>query len=482
MKRSVLTFSLIAVIAGISAVGIHHAASVSVQHGLARFRESLPPGTTLTYSSAEPAIFARGVTLKDVVLQRGPQTFRACQVLLGHPTTTPDGKLSLSVLDITSGSLQTPKALLNVNSLHANHLITPLNFDLKHTPLNQLPEQISLGHGDVDHLSIKSADDKSSIGAALKISQIHIDDYANDKTVSFLLNDIQAIADIPSPKNIPVQSDKPTTLAEFNIQTLKFSQANLPLALSHALTPNMLYWSDIYPASLSLQKVSFSEERMSFAIDQITSNASKTGVDTLSTVSSNTGIHFHLTNKKLPIQLDGAHSSIQTTATKDIHTGSYNIQYNVTIPNYSNASVSIKLLTPTINQELKNTSNDSDKNQFLKLEAMLHAIKLSEISVSIHGDRMVNSLIPMLARISGNTLPSDPKAQALVRDAIIKQLTASLSDVPALSPVPDFLSSPQNRTISFNLSTATPIIVSDLFKSSSDTEALIEKSLKVTVQ
>ncbi|MFT9296530.1 MAG: hypothetical protein ABF542_00250, partial [Gluconobacter sp.] len=100
MKRPWLTTSLLAVIAGMSAIGIHHAASVALDRGISRFRASLPVGATLSYSAARPAILARGALLTDVILQNGNMTFRAHTLRLGHPIPTPDGGLTLSHMDM----------------------------------------------------------------------------------------------------------------------------------------------------------------------------------------------------------------------------------------------------------------------------------------------------------------------------------------------------------------------------------------------
>ncbi|MFT9299316.1 MAG: hypothetical protein ABF542_14535, partial [Gluconobacter sp.] len=109
------------------------------------------------------------------------------------------------------------------------------------------------------------------------------------------------------------------------------------------------------------------------------------------------------------------------------------------------------------------------------------AIQLAQVTLTLHGDRLVQSLPSLNAG-----RPLDGAAQDQARTVLAQGMEMGLSPYPALAALPDYFANPNNRTLSITLSPKPPLTLTALAAiASSPTAAMTLMSpdnLKVTVQ
>ncbi|MBS1019614.1 hypothetical protein JK205_11865 [Gluconobacter cerinus] len=471
VKRPWLTTSLLAVIAGMSAIGIHHAASVALDRGISRFRASLPVGATLSYSAARPAILARGALLTDVILQNGNMTFRAHTLRLGHPIPTPDGGLTLSHMDMVDPSLQTPTAVIRAHSVTLNHLVTPP------APAGKSGlESLDLGHlnlerGYIDHLSVQNLSQvlqpNSMHFNSLTSDSIQIDGYGPGRTTTIAIQNGLAIA---SRTTLQPDGTPRAMSVQMSLKNFQLRQPELATRIAYEQAGNEAAAYALPPLeSMKLSGTQIISADRTFSMDTLIGTGTrKSGKDT--TVFEGEGFHTHSSSGKVPVHIDGHSSTLKYTQERIAQTGELHVQGVLNIPNFTEAHFGMNLLGPS-DQQLKvgTVKNPHD------------AIQLAQVTLTLHGDRLVQSLPSLNAG-----RPLDGAAQDQARTVLAQGMEMGLSPYPALAALPDYFANPNDRTLSITLTPKPPLTLTALAAiASSPTAAMTLMSpdnLKVTVQ
>ncbi|MDI6652507.1 hypothetical protein QMA67_06075 [Gluconobacter japonicus] len=447
MKRPWLTASLLAVIAGMSAIGINHAATVALDRGISRFRAALPAGATLTYASARPAILARGALLTDVVLQNGNLTFRAHTMRLGHPIPTPDGGLILSHLDMEDPTFQTPNSIIRAHSVHMTHLVTPPPTAGK-SGLEALDfGHITLDRGTVDHLSVQNLSQVLQPNGthfnSLTSDSIQIEGYGPDQTATVTIQNVMGIV-----SRTTLQADRTSrmislqmSLRDFKIKQPEFSawvaaQQTGNTALSYAIPP---------VESLKLSNAQIISSDRSFRLDTLTGKGTRKNGRDNSTFEGQ-GFHFHSTQAKTPVHIDGLHSTLTYTQERVAETGAVHAQALLAVPDLTELHFTMDLTGPS-DQQLKLSSS----------QPLQDAVRLVQTTLTIHGDRLIQ-LLPSFN--AGRPLNGTEQDQA--RTVMAQGLEMALSPYPSLAALPNYVANPDNRTLSIVFAPKPPMALTAL--------------------
>ncbi|KXV33602.1 hypothetical protein AD940_10805 [Gluconobacter thailandicus] len=446
VKRPWLTASLLAVIAGISAIGINHAATVALDRGISRFRAALPAGATLTYASARPAILARGALLTDVVLQNGNLTFRAHTMRLGHPIPTPDGGLTLSHLDMEDPTFQAPNSIIRAHSAHMTHLVTPPP-TIGKSGVDALDfGHINLDRGIVDHLSIQNLSQvlqpTGTHFNSLTIDSVQIDSYGPGRTTTVTTQNAMAIV-----SRTALQADRTSHMASMQLalQDFKLTQPELAAWVATQQTGNTAL-SAIPPLeSLELSNAQIISSDRSFTLDTLTGKGTRQNGKDSSTLEGQ-GFHFHAPQTKTPIHIDGLHSTLTYTQERTAATGAVHAQGLLAVPDLTDFHFTMDMTGPS-DQQLKAKSP----------QTLQDAVRLVQMTLSLHGDRLVQ-LLPSVN--AGHPLNSTEQDQA--RTTLAQGMEMALSPYPSLAVLPDYVANPNNRTLSIVFAPKPPMALSAL--------------------
>lgn len=472
MNRPWLTTSLIGVIAAMGGIGVHHEARVELERGLSRFQATLPPGATFTYSSAHPAILARGAVLTDVILQNGNQTFRASKMHVGHPQSTPDGGLVISSLDIRDPSVQTPSLIMHADALSFRKLVTPPP-EAGSTNLTTINlDHVALAHGRVDHLTIQNIARAQSASTPqiynVTSDKVSIDGYGPTTTTTLSLTNTTAIVGRTIIK--PGQPPRPFS-AQLSLQTFRLKQASLPEiigALQNG-TPTPL---NTPPAeSFSADGFQISAPVGNFRIDRMTGSGKQfSGVASSQFLMS--GLHVRVPGKMLPLTIDGAHSSVRITQHNNPQTGEANSNWQLAIPSFANVTLNLHLTLP---------AQEKDKIVQRTSQQILNGSTLSSLAISVQGDRFINGL----SRLTSNT-KLDDAGLASAKQRNVQVVSMLLAPFPNLGAVPDFLSDPKGRTLTLSYAPASPLPLGALGAVASRSTSILQlinpNDLKAVVQ
>lgn len=447
VKRPWLTVSLLAIIAGMSIIGINHAASVALESGISRFRAALPAGATLSYTSARPAILARGALLKDVVLQNGDVTFRAHTLRLGHPIPTPDGGLTLSHVDMEDPAFQTPHSIIRAQSAHMTHLVTPPPTHGKSGVQALDFGHITLDRGSVDHLSVQNLSQTIQPDGThfnnLTTDSIQIDGYGPAQTTTVSLRNALAIV-----SRTVVQPDKTSHMVsmQLGVRVFRLKQPELAAwVASQQLNDSRLSYTVPPLDSMSLSDAQVISSDQSFRLENMSGNGvRKDGTET--STFEGQGLHLHTSRAHFPVHIDGQHSTVTYTQERSTATGAIHAQALLTVPNLTEIHFAMDLLGPS-DQQLKTARPGT-------LQDM---IQLGQFSLTLHGDRLIQMLPSLNA---GHALEGTEQEQA--RTTLAQGLQMGLSPYPSLAALPDFIASPNNRTLSIVLAPKPPMALTAL--------------------
>jgi len=447
VKRPWLTASLLAVIAGMSAIGINHAATVALDRGISRFRAALPAGATLTYASARPAILARGALLTDVVLQNGNLTFRAHTLRLGHPIPTPDGGLTLSHLDMEDPTFQTPNSIIRAHSAHMTHLVTPPPTAGK-SGLEALDfGHVNLDRGTIDHLSVQNLSQVVQPNGthfnSLTIDSLQIDGYGPGRTTTATIQNVMAIV-----SRTGLQADRTSHMVSMQmaLRNFKLTQPELSAWVATQQTGNTALSYAVPPIeSLQLSNAQIISSDRSFTLDTLTGKGTrKNGTD--SSTFEGQGFHFHAPQTKTPLHIDGRHSTLTYTQERVAETGAIHAQGLLAVPDLTDFHFTTDLTGPS-DQQLKAKSSQN----------LQDTVQLVQTSLTLHGDRLVQ-LLPAVN--AGHPLNSTEQDQA--RTTLAQGMEMALSPYPSLAVLPDYVANPNNRTLSIVFAPKPPMPLSTL--------------------
>ena len=439
MKRPWLTASLISVIAVMGMAGVHHEAHMELVRGLSSFRAALPPGTTFTYGSAKPAILSLGATLTDITLRDGSITLRATRMRLGHPRPTPNGGLSIRSVEVREPFLQTPTQIIHGSVLSLRQLILPPSrppadgqsrIDLAH---------IALAHGQVEQFSVQNLAPSPSPGPinvhGLFASRITLDNYG-PALVTTLRSDGATLA-YERTVHTPGQ-DPQLVSGQASLERLDVKQKDLAAQIAAVWDHHPLPSHMPPPQSFAAHNFRLSMTSGTIRLDDL--RGTGTLEDQTATLTQDVkGFHFQ-SDEKLPFPINGAKSTAHYVQVSNLAEHTSQTNAILTIPDF----VTLKADARIIQTDFAN--GHSAPQQILQSTA------LQNMTVSLQGDRLLDTGFALSARQAGNGTTADQ-----LRQKSSQVLQGLLSVNPALGAVSDYVANPAGRTLTIAYASRTPM-------------------------
>ncbi|EHH67354.1 hypothetical protein GMO_23480 [Gluconobacter morbifer G707] len=426
----------------ISAVGIHHEAHMELVRGLSSFRAALPAGTTFTYSSAKPAIFARGALLTNVTLHTSAVTFRATQMRLGHPRTTPDGGIGINSLEIHNPSLQTASLLVHASSLSLHRLTLPPSHERHPGPVAIDPARTLLDHLLVEHLSVQNLSHTSDAMPVSPLAPVHmhsltlntfsVDNYGPSHLTTGTIQGATVAYTRMTQQSV---SPSATQSGQLTFDHAQFQQQDFANYVGALKAHRELDESGLPPRQLDVRNLRVNGTGGTFWIDEITGNG--TSDDGKSHFQQTwKGLHFR-SMKPLPFRIDGQHSIFQATQDYSSVDQIAHIQGTLTIP----------ALTQVI------ATADLHFQHGSAARAPLNTMRIANLAVRMEkGDRLLQRFFMFSARQAQNVVPADE-----LRNQALRMLTPAVSHNAQLAPLPDYLLNPANRNLTLSYRPVVPV-------------------------
>ncbi|WP_408872952.1 hypothetical protein [Gluconobacter roseus] len=439
MKRPWLTASLISVIAVMGMAGVHHEAHMELVRGLSSFRAALPPGTTFTYGSAKPAILSLGATLTDITLRDGSITLRATRMRLGHPRPTPNGGLSIRSVEVREPFLQTPTQIIHGSTLSLRQLILPPSrppadgqsrIDLAH---------IALAHGQVEQFSVQNLAPSPSPGPinvhGLFASRITLDNYG-PALVTTLRSDGATLA-YERTVHTPGQ-DPQLVSGQASLERLDLKQKDLAAQIAAVWDHHPLPSHMPPPQSFAAHNFRLSMTSGTIRLDDL--HGTGTLENQTATLTQDVkGFHFQ-SDEKLPFPINGAKSAAHYVQVSNLAEHTSQTNATLTIPDFMTLKADARIIQTDF------ANGHSAPQQILQSTA------LQNMTVSLQGDRLLDTGFALSARQAGNGTTADQ-----LRQKSSQVLQGVLSVNPALGPVSDYVANPAGRTLTIAYASRTPM-------------------------
>nr|WP_294916894.1 hypothetical protein [uncultured Neokomagataea sp.] len=424
MKRPLLAAGLVVAFAGVFAYGTHYGPEHALQNGLERFRAALPPGSTLEYSTARPDLLARGAHLSDVTLHIRGITYHAHELHLGHVTLSSTGEAIFSRLDLEQPSLDAPSYHIKANTMHLRGLIIPPDHGAGLTSVEV--SNIVLDHGEAQDLSADFTSPTLTQAWHFTAEHAQLEHYGKKRPTSLSLH--RASLDNGSsttPNSLFLTCDTLTSQVDDTPSTIQSTlKSDIP-AIPKA-------------ASLTALNNTITVSNNHASIDQISFHTAADTGGIHSTLTAS-GLHVHPGEHKIPVALNGAASTITQNMTISLDHNDLTSQFVLNIPDFIHFTTSTHFQKDTLPSS---ETTNSTPEFFLK-----------NIQLSLQGDRFLRDA-PLL--FSHSKLSAEDQKKALLG------LQNMLKSAPVFTPVLDYVTAPNGRTLALSITPPTPLPLSQL--------------------
>ncbi|CAI9119887.1 hypothetical protein [Brytella acorum] len=445
MKRPLLTCSLVIALGILGTVGVRHEARIQLDRAISRFRATLPPDASFTYSSATPHILTRGAEFRNVRYMENGTVLTAATLYARSVSGNGVTGTHLGVLRTTS---------LTVSRNGSNVIIDDARVaDLNLPPArNEGPDgELSVlwlmhfRNAAIAHLNLQTA----TPACNATIADISVENYGLHEGSDYAMN--SAALHCALPPRTPRPGAPPVKQAPLDVRLSQIGGRNVDLALtvqqlSAILTkkaefaPVMDSSKEPAKSSMTVSGLDFRQGVAAFAIASANIESRLEGHESRAHMTV-PDFRLLINGKPAMALLGGGLVGFTADAVSDNRTGASRSTYDVTLGSYGKFSFLVDLVNAPHDGESADPSHQNTA--------------IAKMTFAYTDASLIERAFRQYAEKTGT-----PEDQLRQRATLLLTLTGS--QYAALQPLGDYIQSPSGRAFTLSFQPPSPLKIVDL--------------------